>query len=74
MQSILYIIGTGPGDPEQLTIKAVKALNACPVFVTPKGAAEGNSTALSIVSQAVDITGKEILELHFPMKKIHIGT
>ena len=74
MQSILYIIGTGPGDPEQLTLKAVKALNACSVFVTPKGAVNGSSTALSIVSQAVDTTGKEILELHFPMKKIHIGT
>lgn len=74
MQSTLYIIGTGPGDPELLTIKAMNALKKCPVIATPKGSPNGNSTALSIVRQAVDTRDKEILELHFPMKKIHIGT
>jgi precorrin-2/cobalt-factor-2 C20-methyltransferase len=74
MQSTLYIIGTGPGDPELLTVKAVNALNKCSVFVTPKGSPNGNSTALSIVTQAVDIRNKKIVELHFPMKKIRIGT
>ncbi|MDR3629819.1 MAG: precorrin-2 C(20)-methyltransferase [Desulfocapsaceae bacterium] len=73
MQATLYIIGTGPGDPEQLTLKAMKALNTCSVLVTPKGSVNGNSTALAIVSQAVDTSAKEILELYFPMKKIHIG-
>jgi precorrin-2/cobalt-factor-2 C20-methyltransferase len=74
MQSTLYIIGTGPGDPELLTVKAINALNKCPVFVTPKGSPNGNSTALSIVKQAVDTHDKEILELHFPMMKIHVGS
>ena len=74
MPSTLYIIGTGPGDPELLTVKAINALKKCPVFVTPKGSPNGNSTALSIVKQAVDTRDKEIMELHFPMIKIHIGT
>jgi precorrin-2/cobalt-factor-2 C20-methyltransferase len=74
MQSTLYIIGTGPGDPELLTVKAMNALKKCPVFVTPKGSPNGNSTALAIVRQAIDTRDKEILELHFPMKKIRIGS
>jgi precorrin-2/cobalt-factor-2 C20-methyltransferase len=74
MQSTLYIIGTGPGDPELLTVKAMNALKKCPVFVTPKGSPNGNSTALSIVRQAIDAHEKEIVELHFPMKKIRIGS
>jgi precorrin-2/cobalt-factor-2 C20-methyltransferase len=74
MQPTLYIVGTGPGDPELLTVKAMNALKKCPVFVTPKGSPNGNSTALFIVRQAIDTHDKKIVELHFPMKKIRIGT
>lgn len=35
MDGILYGIGTGPGDPELMTIKAVKMMNACDVIVLP---------------------------------------
>jgi precorrin-2/cobalt-factor-2 C20-methyltransferase len=73
MKPTLYIVGTGPGDPELLTLKAVNALRTCSVLVTPKGTPNGNSTALSIVKQVVDTNDKEIVELYFPMKKIHIG-
>ncbi len=73
MKSTLYIVGTGPGDPELLTVKALNALKRCSVLVTPKGAPNGSSTALSIVRQAIDISDKEIVELYFPMKKIAIG-
>ena len=76
MQAILYIIGVGPGDPDLLTIKALNVLRHCPVVATPKALAQGHSTALSIVKQAMpvgEMSGKEIVELHFPMKKIHLG-
>ena len=46
------------------------------MVATPKALANGHSTALSIVQQALpagEIDGKEIVELHFPMKKIHLG-
>lgn len=35
MSGILYGIGTGPGDPELMTIKAVKRLEACDVVAVP---------------------------------------
>jgi len=73
MSNTLYIIGVGPGDPEQLTFKAHKALNGCAVIVTPKGTKNGDSTALSIIQQAVELEGKTILELHFPMRKVQMG-
>lgn len=73
MQSTLYIIGTGPGDPEHLTLKAFNTLNRCPVIVAPKGSLHGTSTALSIVKQVVDLSEKSVHEVYFPMKKIKLG-
>lgn len=72
MQSILYIIGTGPGDPDLLTLKAFNTLRHCPVVVAPKGAKSGKSTALSIVEQAVDLSEKNVQEVYFPMKKVKL--
>ena len=73
MNGKLYIIGTGPGDPDLLTLKAVKVVESCPVIFAPRGSKNGTSTALTIVSQAVACDGKELIELHFPMKKIRTG-
>ena len=69
MQGTLYVIGVGPGDPELLTLKAVRILKAVPCLCVPKGREEGSSLALSIVEGAVDLKGKEIIEAFFPMKK-----
>lgn len=65
----LRVIGIGPGDPELLTLKAVRIIKESEVICVPKGRAEGNSLALSIVEKAVDLGGKEIIEAHFPMMK-----
>lgn len=70
MQSTLFIVGTGPGDPELLTMKAVNTLRTCPAIVAPKGSKGGRSTALSIVEKAVDLSAKEVFEVYFPMRKI----
>jgi precorrin-6A synthase len=41
----LYIIGIGPGNPEQVTIQAIKAINQVDVFfVTNKGEAKNDLT------------------------------
>ncbi|MBZ0158243.1 MAG: precorrin-2 C(20)-methyltransferase [Alphaproteobacteria bacterium] len=69
MTGKLFVIGVGPGDPELLTLKGARILREVPCLCVPKGREEGSSLALSIVQKAVDLTGKEIIEAHFPMKK-----
>lgn len=69
MAGKLYVIGVGPGDPELLTLKAVRILKETGVICVPKGREEGSSLALSIVKKALDLNNKEIIEAHFPMKK-----
>jgi precorrin-2/cobalt-factor-2 C20-methyltransferase len=73
MKGKFYVIGVGPGDPELLTLKAVRILEACPVWVVPKGSRQGESAALNIIGDTVARQHKEILEQYFPMKKIHRG-
>ncbi len=69
MTGKLYVIGVGPGDPELLTLKAVRILKDVPCICVPKGREEGSSLALSIVKRALNLDGKEIIEAHFPMRK-----
>ncbi len=69
MTGKLYVIGVGPGDPELLTLKAVRILKDVSCIVVPKGREEGSSLALSIVQKALPLDGKEIIEAWFPMKK-----
>ena len=35
MKGTLYGIGVGPGDPELMTLKAVRLMNACEVLAWP---------------------------------------
>ncbi len=73
MTGTLYVIGVGPGDPELLTLKAVRILRDTACLCVPRGREEGSSLALSIVESAVDLKGKEIIEAYFPMKKTKPG-
>ena len=49
-KGVLYGVGTGPGDPELLTIKAVRTIESCPVIAAPQ-TADGAMVALDIVVQ-----------------------
>jgi precorrin-2/cobalt-factor-2 C20-methyltransferase len=53
MESILYGMGIGPGDPELLTLKAARILRQVPVIAVPVTQIEGESYALNIVSELV---------------------
>lgn len=73
MKGKFYIIGVGPGDPELLTLKAMRILRESPVWFVPKAREDGNSTALKIIKKVVNGRDKEILEHYFPMKKVCTG-
>jgi precorrin-2/cobalt-factor-2 C20-methyltransferase len=65
---ILYGVSVGPGDPELMTVKAVRILERCPVVAAPRTAGE-KTLALDIASGAADLTGKTILNLEFAMTR-----
>ena len=53
MQGRLYSVGIGPGDPELMTLKAVRLLKECDVIAFPKG--DTNVlTAKEIISNVVE--------------------
>ncbi|MGF7117432.1 precorrin-2 C(20)-methyltransferase [Methanobacterium oryzae] len=62
-------IGVGPGDPDLLTVKAVKALKGVAVICAPKSAESKPSLALSIVQSILNTRNDnyETLEPLFPM-------
>lgn len=67
----LYGLGVGPGDPELITLKALKILKEVPVILAPKSRQEGESLALEIVARVLGsaVADKETVELHFPMTR-----
>ncbi len=69
MKGTLYAVGVGPGDPELLTLKAIKTLLRAEVIACPaKGDAPG--VAYRIAERAMpDLARKETLLLSFPMEK-----
>jgi precorrin-2/cobalt-factor-2 C20-methyltransferase len=66
MSGKLYGVGVGPGDPELITIKAIRILEQVDYIAVPKTSNNRESTALSIVKGILD-KDKEIVELLFPM-------
>ena len=61
-----YAVSVGPGDPELLTLQAVRTLERCAVIAAPQ-TASGHMLALDIARAAVDLRGKKILPLAFSM-------
>ncbi len=68
MKGKLYGIGVGPGDPELLTMKAVRIIQGCHVVIAPSAMAGGDSIALDITKDYI-AEGTKTQILHFPMGK-----
>ncbi|ABX11958.1 MAG: precorrin-2 C(20)-methyltransferase [Candidatus Nitrosopelagicus sp.] len=63
-------IGVGPGDPELLTVKAVKAIQDADIIMCPASKEDRPSIALSVVDSLIDKSkNQEIVKLIFPMTK-----
>lgn len=67
-KGVFYGVGVGPGDPELLTVKALRVLKECPVLACPQ-TKSGETLALEIVRQAMDVSDKTILPLSFTMSR-----
>ena len=69
MSGILYGVGVGPGDPELLTIKALRILKESDIIALPAQEKE-HCHAYQIVKQSYpEMEEKELLPLSFPMTK-----
>lgn len=67
MAGILYGTGVGPGDPEYMTLKAVRLIRENEVIAVP-GRNARETVAYQIAVQAVpELAEKELVPVHMPM-------
>ena len=67
MTGVLYGVGTGPGDPELMTVKAIRLIRENDVIALP-GKIPQETTAYRIAVQAVpELAEKELVPVYMPM-------
>ena len=65
----VFGVGVGPGDPEHMTLKALRILKECDVIAIPSSD-KTNCTAYNIVCKADrSLSDKEVIEINIPMTK-----
>ena len=68
-KGILYGVGVGPGDPELLTVKAVRLIKECDIIAIPHRDA-GQCFAYRIAVSAVpEVKEKPVLPVEMPMTR-----
>lgn len=67
-----YGVSVGPGDPELMTLKAVRCMQNCPVIATLR-TNDKKSFALAIASGAVDLSGKQIVPMTRDLETLSSG-
>ena len=67
MRGMTYGVGVGPGDPELMTLKAVRLIRESDVIAVP-GQTPRETVAYQIAAAAVpELAEKELVGLHMPM-------
>jgi precorrin-2/cobalt-factor-2 C20-methyltransferase len=67
MTGTLYGLGVGPGDPELITVKALRLMEASPVISYPQKGRGDDSYAYKIIESYVNVHEKEMLGYVFSM-------
>ena len=70
LKGTFYGVSVGPGDPELMTLQAVRLIRQCPVLAAPQ-TASGQMLALDIARSALGeaLDGKTIVPLYFAMSR-----
>ena len=69
MKGIAYGVGVGPGDPEYMTLKAIRLIRENDVIAVP-GKVAREAVAYKIAAGAVpEIADKELVPIYMPMVK-----
>ena len=61
----LYGVGVGPGDPELVTLKAIRIIREADYIFVPRPKKDSEGMAETIVAE--HLTGKQVVYLHLPM-------
>lgn len=69
MKGILCGVGVGPGDPELMTLKAVKTAKSADVIAIPHRDADKCTAWKIALGAAPELAGKELLAVDMPMTK-----
>lgn len=68
-QGILYGIGVGSGDPEDITLKAVHTIQKCDVLMVPTEPKEDSMAYRIALASCPEIEEKEVVAVTFPMTR-----
>jgi len=68
MAGKFYGLGVGPGDPDLITVKALRILQEADILCVPRSSSDKESLALQVV-QGVIKKEFEFLDLSFPMSR-----
>lgn len=68
-KGILYGIGVGSGDPEDITLKAIRVIQNCDVLMVPTEVKEESMAYKIAVSSCPKICDKEVVAVTFPMTR-----
>lgn len=63
----LTVVGLGPGDPELITLKGLRAIQSAEVVFAPRSRDSTQSLALRIADPWLDRTQQRVVELALPM-------
>jgi len=69
MKGKLYGVGVGPGDPELLTLKALRIVKESDVIAVPGEVAEESIAYIIMKGAYPDIAGKDCVAISMPMTK-----